>query len=223
MPPGAGGGAADGPRAPDRPPEGDRPPEADEPPEADGQPAPDGPPEVGLFHRVFDRFYPAIRFTYERGMGHAWFSQVSPQLWLGGAPTYGRDFDEILAMGITAIVDMRAEREAEAAFFAEHDIALRQYFVPDVTVPDEEILTDAVEAITTWVGEGRTVLIHCAKGRGRSATVLAAYLMKTEGMSFEQVSEFLTEKRALVKLQDRHREVLESWIAKQGQGPAGGR
>ncbi len=223
MAPGAGGGAADGPRAPDRPPEGDRPPEADEPPEADGQPAADGPPEVGLFHRVFDRFYPAIRFTYERGMGHAWFSQVSPQLWLGGAPTYGRDFDEILAMGITAIVDMRAEREAEAAFFAEHDIALRQYFVPDVTVPDEEILTDAVEAITTWVGEGRTVLIHCAKGRGRSATVLAAYLMKTEGMSFEQVSEFLTEKRALVKLQDRHREVLESWIATQGQGPAGGR
>ncbi len=125
-------------------------------------------------------------------MGHAWFSQVSPQLWLGGAPTYGRDFDEILAMGITGVVDMRAEREAEAAFFAEHDIALRQYFVPDVTVPDEEILTDAVEAITAWVGEGRTVLIHCAKGRGRSATVLAAYLMKTEGMSFEQVSEFLT-------------------------------
>jgi protein tyrosine phosphatase (PTP) superfamily phosphohydrolase (DUF442 family) len=176
----------------------------------------DRPPQVGLFHRVFDRFYPAIRFTYERGMGHEWFSQVTPQLWLGGAPTYGRDFDEILSLGITGVVDMRAEREAEAAFFAEHDIALRQYFVPDVTVPGEEILTDAVEAITTWVGEGRTVLIHCAKGRGRSATVLAAYLMKTEGMSFEQVSEFLTEKRALVKLQDRHRAVLESWIAKQG-------
>ena len=35
-------------------------------------------------------------------MGHAWFSQVTPQLWLGGAPTYGRDFDEILAMGTLA-------------------------------------------------------------------------------------------------------------------------
>jgi protein tyrosine phosphatase (PTP) superfamily phosphohydrolase (DUF442 family) len=178
-----------------------------------------GPPQVGLFHRAFDRLYPAIRFTYERGMGHEWFSQVTPQLWLGGAPTYGRDFDEILALGITGVVDMRAEREADAEFFAEHDIAHRQYFVPDVTVPDEEILTDAVDAITTWVGEGRTVLIHCAKGRGRSATVLAAYLMKTEGMSFDEVSEFLTQKRALVKLQDRHRAVLESWIAKQA--PAG--
>jgi hypothetical protein len=201
---------------PDRPPSPGGPPEADGPPKLDEPSVPGGPPDVGLFHRAFDRLYPAIRFTYERGMGHAWFSEITPQLWLGGAPTYGRDFDEILTLGITGVVDMRAEREADAAFFAQHDIALRQYFVPDVTVPDEEVLTDAVGAITTWVGEGRTVLIHCAKGRGRSATVLAAYLMKTDGMTFEQVSEFLTEKRALVKLQDRHRVVLESWIAKQG-------
>jgi protein tyrosine phosphatase (PTP) superfamily phosphohydrolase (DUF442 family) len=201
MPPDAGG------PPPDRPPTPGGPPDA-------------GPPSVGIFHRIFDRFYPAIRFTYERGMGHVWFSEVTPQLWLGGAPTYGRDFEEILTLGITGVVDMRAEREADAAFFAEHEIVYRQYFVPDVTVPDEETLTDAVGAITAWVDEGRTVLIHCAKGRGRSATVLAAYLMKTEGMSFDEVSEFLTGKRALVKLQDRHRVVLESWIAKQRQ--AGG-
>jgi len=171
---------------------------------------------MGLFHRTFDRFYPAIRFTYERVMGHVWFSQVTPRLWLGGAPTYGRDFEEILHLGITGVVDMRAEREADAAFFAQHDIALRQYFVPDVTVPDEEVLTDAVRWITDRLAEGRTILIHCAKGRGRSATVLAAYLMKTEGMSFDAANDLMTSKRKLVKLEDRHRRVLESWIAKQG-------
>lgn len=149
-------------------------------------------------------------------MGHVWFSQITPVLWLGGAPTYGRDFEEIEHLGITAVVDMRAEREAEAAFFAERGIAHRQYFVPDVTVPDEAVLTDAVGWITTWVAEGRTVLVHCAKGRGRSATVLAAYLMHTEGMTFDEVSAFLTRKRALVKLQDRHRVVLESWISRHG-------
>ncbi len=184
-----------------------------------GRPKLTGRPRWGCSTGPSTGFYPAIRFTYERIMGHEWFSQVTPRLWLGGAPTYGRDFEEIVALGITGVVDMRAEREAEAAFFAEHDIALRQYFVPDVTVPDEEVLTDAVGAITTWVDEGRTVLIHCAKGRGRSATVLAAYLMKAEGMSFDEVSEFLTGKRALVKLQDRHRVVLESWIAKQEAEP----
>ena len=60
------------------------------------------------------------------------------------------------------------------------------------------------------------MLIHCAKGRGRSATVLAAYLMKTEGMSFDAVRDLLHSRRELVKLEDRHRRVLESWVATSG-------
>ena len=177
--------------------------------------SPDEPRRLGLFHRGFDRLYPAIRFTYEKLMGHVWFSQVTPRLWLGGAPTYERDFDAVRALGITAVVDLRAERTSEPAWFEEHGIALRQYRVPDVTVPDESVLDDAVPWITNQLAEGRTVLIHCAKGRGRSATVLAAYLMKAEGMSFEEVDALLTSKRKLVKLEDRHRKVLESWMAAQ--------
>ena len=130
---------------------------------------------------AFDRLYPAIRFNYERLQGHAWFSQITPSLWLGGAPTYGRDFEALLALGITAVVDVRAERIADAAFFEAHDIAHRQYRVPDVTVPGPEVLTDAVPWIAEQLADGRTVLIHCAKGRGRSATVLAAYLMRERG------------------------------------------
>ncbi len=181
--------------------------------------SPEPPPRLGLFHRGFDRLYPAIRFTYERLLGHVWFSQVTPTLWLGGAPTYERDFDAVLTLGITAVVDMRAERTSEPAWFEQHGVALRQYRVPDVTVPDEDVLDDAVPWITDRLAEGRTVLIHCAKGRGRSATVLAAYLMQAKGMSFDEVEDLLTSKRKLVKLEDRHRRVLESWIAKQQAAP----
>ena len=184
--------------------------------------SPEGPPHLGLFHRGFDRLYPAIRFTYERLLGHTWFSQVTPTLWLGGAPTYGRDYRELLRLGITAVVDMRAERHADPAFFEEHDIAHRQYHVPDVTVPDEDVLTDAVDWIAARILEGRVVLIHCAKGRGRSATVLAAYLMDAQGMTFDEVDDLLTMRRPLVKLQDRHREVLESWIAQRREARPGG-
>ena len=184
--------------------------------------SPEGPPHLGLLHKGFDRLYPAIRFTYERLLGHIWFSQVTPTLWLGGAPTYGRDYDELLKAGITAVVDMRAERSADQAFFDRHNIAHRQYRVPDVSVPDEGVLTDAVDWIAAQIHDGRVVLIHCAKGRGRSATVLAAYLMDTEGMTFDEVDHLLEAKRPLVKLQDRHRRVLESWMAKRRKTNPGG-
>jgi len=173
------------------------------------------PSKVSLFHRGFDKLYPAIRFTYERLLGNVWFTRIEPRLWLGGAPTYERDFDALLTLGITAVVDLRQERTHEPSFFAQHDIALRQYGVPETSAPGPDVLSEAVPWITDRLAEGRTVLIHCAKGRGRSAAVLAAYLMKTHGLSFEQVEELITTKRKLVKLQDRHREVLEAWIAGQ--------
>jgi hypothetical protein len=173
------------------------------------------PPELSRAHRAFDRLYPSIRFTYERVLGHAWFSQIEPRLWLGGAPTYRRDYEAILGLQITAVLDTRAERRSDHEFYDSHDIAHREFLVPDVTVPDEAVLTAAVSWIDDQLAAGRTVLIHCAKGRGRSATVLAAYLMQTEGMSFDAVRDLLRSKRSLVKLEDRHRRVLESWVARQ--------
>jgi hypothetical protein len=174
--------------------------------------SPDGNPRLGRLHRGFDRLYPAIRFNYERLQGHAWFSRVTTDLWIGGAPTYRRDFEVLLALGITAVMDLRAERDADQSFFDARGIAHRQYRVPDVTVPGPQVLTDAVAWIDEQLADGRTVLIHCAKGRGRSATVLAAYLMRMRGMTFDEASDLLRSKRALVKLETRHRRVLESWI-----------
>ena len=179
--------------------------------------SPDKPPRVGLLHRGFDRLYPAIRFNYERLQGHDWFSQVTPDLWVGGAPTYGRDYEVLLDLGITAVLDLRAERTADIEFFETHGITHRTFGVPDVTVPGPEVLTDAVARIDEQLADGRTVLVHCAKGRGRSATVLAAYLMREGGMTFDEANELLQSKRALIKLQARHRSVLEAWIA-SGQG-----
>ena len=171
--------------------------------------------ELGLFHRLFDKLYPAIRFTYEKIMGHVWFSQITPHLWLGGAPTYGRDYAAIVDYGITAVVNIRAERADETTFYEQNAITHVQYKVPDIVVPDEVTISAAVDWMKTQIDDGRVVLAHCAKGRGRSATLVAAYLMREEGMTFDQANALMKSKRRLTKLETRHRQVLEAWIANQ--------
>ncbi len=174
--------------------------------------------ELGLFHRLFDRLYPLIRFTYERILGHAWFSQITPDLWLGGAPDYRRDYEAILKHNIRAVINIRAERADETLFYDRHGITHERYLVPDIGVPDEAIISHAVDWIAAQVADGRAVLVHCAKGRGRSATLLAAYLMRERGLTYDQAADLLRSRRALVKLEERHRQVLEAWI--EGQSPA---
>ncbi len=171
--------------------------------------------KLSLFHRFFDKLYPVIRFTYEKIMGHLWFSQITPQLWLGGAPTYRRDYEIILEYKITAVLNVRAEREDETAYYERHGITHKQCKVPDITIPDQTTISEGVDWIKTQVDDGRTVLIHCAKGRGRSATLLAAYLMREQEMTFDQANTLMKSKRPLTKLESRHRRALETWIAKQ--------
>lgn len=165
------------------------------------------------FHYLYDKLYPAIRFVHEKVNGNPWFTEITPGLWLGGAPTYPRDYAALLAHGINAVVDIRAEREDDLALYARHDIRHLKLKVLDMLVPPPDILTQGVDWIAAQVQAGRTVLVHCAKGRGRSATLLAAYYMQHEGWSFDDTRVLLVEKRPLVKLEERHGRLLESWLA----------
>jgi len=166
---------------------------------------------LSIFHRGFDRFYPLIRYYYERIRGHAWFSQITNRLWLGGAPDFPRDYQFLLDHGISAVVNIRAEREDDTAFYQEHQIDYITYKIPDVAAPDPDTIDQAVQWMQHEIAGGRTVLVHCAKGRGRSATLAAAYLMAAEGLTLDQAVKILEEKRKLTKIETRHRQVLTAW------------
>lgn len=171
------------------------------------------------FHWAFDKLYPPIRYYHETVRANPWFSQVSPApgipetLWLGGAPTYQRDYQFLLDHDIDAVLDMRAERTGDIPLYDHNGITHAKFSVLDVTVPSPEILDQAVAWIKQQVAGGRHVLVHCAKGRGRSATVLAAYLMQEHGLSLAEAAALLQAKRPLTKLEDRHLKVLESWAS----------
>lgn len=179
---------------------------------------------MSLFHYLFDKLYPLIRFTYEKIQGHMWYNEISEKLWLGGAPTYPRDYAFLVDQGIGAVVDIRAEREDDLIFYRENDINHVKLRVPDVYVPPQEIISEGVQFMHENVLDGRKVYVHCAKGRGRSATLIAAYLMKYAGMTFEEARDFMVDKRPLVKLESRHGRALNEWLASMNneQSPQGG-
>ena len=164
------------------------------------------------FHYVFDKLFIFIRFFYEKIQRHRWFDEITPHLWLGGAPHYPRDYDTLLEAGIDAVVNIRAERHDDFKLYERHGIDYLQLKVYDILIPPPEIISEGVAFIHKHVEAGNTVLVHCAKGRGRSVTLLAAYLMRYEDMSFDEANKLLSEKRPLSNLQSRHREALESWL-----------
>ncbi len=179
------------------------------------------PQKLSLGHRFFDKLFPTIRFVYERIQRQNWFDRITPadgvpaELWLGGAPLYRRDYDFITSNNIRAVLNIRSERADDEAFYAAHDIAHLRLWVPDVWVPDEQAITNGVNWIKQQVADHRSVLIHCAKGRGRSATILAAYLMREAGFTYEEARDLLKSKRKLSKLEERHELVLKDWIAQK--------
>ncbi len=178
------------------------------------------PQKLSVQHRLFDKLFPTIRFIYERLQRHNWFDRITPadrvpaELWLGGAPHYPRDYDFLVKNNIRAVINIRSERADDTSFYAEHDITHLRLLVPDVWVPDDQAITDGVEWMKQQVADGRSVLVHCAKGRGRSATILAAYLMREAGYSYDEAKTLLKSRRKLSKLEDQHRAVLEAWLAK---------
>ncbi|MGB1249276.1 MAG: dual specificity protein phosphatase family protein [Candidatus Promineifilaceae bacterium] len=167
------------------------------------------------FHWAFDKLYPAIRFYHETVKDNAWFTQITPTLWLGGAPTMPKDYDVLVANGIKAVVDIRTERRDDEAFYAAQGIDYLHINVLDMGVPNSADLTRSVAFIRKYVEQEQPVLIHCAKGRGRSAVTLAAYLMKYHNMSFPEAVAFMKAKRRLVKQEPRHQKSAENWFATQ--------
>lgn len=118
----------------------------------------------------------------ERPYNFGWFNG---QIAASGRPVSRSQLEYVASQGINAIVSLTEDpipaELLEGLGLEYHHVPVRNH-----AMPDAETLERAVRLLENLTSSGKRVLVHCAAGQGRTGTVLAAYLMVTEGLPPEE-------------------------------------
>jgi hypothetical protein len=104
-------------------------------------------------------------------------SLVAPRLYIGRLP-FPREYAKLNGSGITAILNLCAEFPPLNS--KQPGLTFAHVPILDGTAPAERQFLAALELIANWYAEGQVILIHCAQGHGRSATIAAAALCRLD-------------------------------------------
>jgi hypothetical protein len=134
-------------------------------------------------------------------------AQIIPGLFLGRMLT---TFEaSLVAPQPVAIIDMTAEFNETPRFRAI--AGYRLLSVLDGTAPTLEQLQQGVTLIAEWLPKGR-VYVHCALGHGRSATMIAAFLLAASmADSVEEAITMIRSERAGVGLKPEQVRILQEF------------
>jgi rhodanese-related sulfurtransferase len=118
--------------------------------------------------------------------------RVIPALWVGAEPS-NADARRLERLGITAVVDLRAEPGRRAAW--SPGVTVVRVALVDHGTPTIEQLSSAAEQTSRLLRDGQEVLVHCRAGMERSPTVACAVLM-LQGWTLRDAYHRVTEARA---------------------------
>jgi protein-tyrosine phosphatase len=127
------------------------------------------------------------------------YSQINDDIWLGTNSCCITHFEEdLLKKGITADISLEAER-IDAAEGVETYLWLPTI---DKTAPTQKALWLGTDFMQNVIQAGDKVYVHCMNGHGRGPTLVAAYLIKFEGMTTEDAMNAVKTKRPEIHLEE---------------------
>eukprot|EP01122_Echinamoeba_exundans_P011738 TRINITY_DN4776_c0_g1_i1.p1 TRINITY_DN4776_c0_g1~~TRINITY_DN4776_c0_g1_i1.p1 ORF type:complete len:355 (-),score=57.65 TRINITY_DN4776_c0_g1_i1:69-1133(-) len=119
--------------------------------------------------------------------------EILPGLYIGSMAA-AKNLSRLKELGITHVVTIAA---GPASFPGDFD-----YLLIDIgDAPWEDIkqyFPNIISFIENCLDNGGKVLVHCVVGASRSATAVIAYLMKKQGMRYDDALKFLRKKRPFV-------------------------
>ncbi len=101
---------------------------------------------------------------------------LADRIFIGRLP-FASERSKLRAAGVDAVLNLCWEFPRLSKVDRDSDFLSAHVPILDASPPTDRQFREAVEIIARWRAEGRCVLIHCAQGHGRTATISAALLV----------------------------------------------
>ena len=139
-----------------------------------------------------------------------WWDRVDEHLIIGALP-FSSDAAPLAGEGVTAVVNTCEEYAGPVRAYERLGIVQLRLPTIDFTPPSLESAKRGVAFICEQIEKGGTVYVHCKAGRGRSATIVACWLMRTKGISPAEAQAWLSDKRPHVNQHLAERDVVKAY------------
>jgi atypical dual specificity phosphatase len=136
-----------------------------------------------------------------------------------GMPMTYSQFIWLIRHGIEAIVTIR-EVPLPSTWFTNKTIDYFHLKVEDYGAPSLIDIDATVNYVKEHINDGKPVMVHCAAGKGRTGTILAAYFLKNFNLTAEQAIKKVRELRpgSVQSLpQEKAIEMYEEYLKKKGR------
>ncbi len=134
------------------------------------------------------------------------FTWVDNSILLGGMPESRADIEYLASVqNIACIVTLQEDYEVPEGVFDADWMRLKGVVhvwrpTPDHTALPLQGIAELVSVIQLFVSQGKKVYVHCRRGQGRSATVVAAYFCERYNLSADAATVELKKRRDVVKV-----------------------
>lgn len=145
---------------------------------------------------------------------------ITPELAVGGSFPAEQAEHLAQALGIGAVIDLRAEACDDEAVLRRHGIVFLHLPTLDHRAMSPAMLAGGVAFARAQLDAGRKLLIHCEHGIGRSA-LLALCVLVDSGVDPVGALELAKGRRALVSPSPAQYEAWQDWLAARGIEPPG--
>ena len=98
---------------------------------------------------------------------------------------------------VTGVVEEKVFRSFNSAALGD---AWKHISTPDYRPVKGDLIDKGADFIAKEVANGRNVYVHCKSGKGRSATMVAAYLIKYRGFSADEAVTLIKSQRSQVSI-----------------------